>query len=231
MSVDHLIKTKSDTTEVTKGAEKIKKEMDKSQEAVDGLNKQLDKFTNGAATAFSDLVKGAKAGVSALTTLKGAVIATGLGALVVAAGSLFAYFTRTEEGAEKLRLVMAALGAVTGTIIDRFSDLGKAIFEAINNPRQALDDFVNAIRTYFLEFIPNTIKRVIDSFGILGSAIKKVFEGDFNAAFELGKNGMVELLDAVTDLNPATMIVKNLAKEVIEVGKAATVTAQKCRKP
>lgn len=210
-----------------KGAKETKKEVDKTKEAIDGLNSKLDQFSGGAVSAFKGMVDGAKAGVRALTTVKGAIIATGIGALVVAVGSLAAYFTSTEEGAEKLRVVTAALGTVVGVVKDQFINFGEAIFNAINNPRKALDDFGNAVKYYFTEFIPAAVMKVIDGFGLLGKAIKSALKGDFDEAIKSGKEGLASLLDGVTDLNPGTLIIKSLAKEIIEVGKESMIAAER----
>jgi len=208
------IKTKVDVQNANAAVDGTNEKIEKTSEATTDLTNKLDEMTNGAISFGKEIVSGVKKGVAAMTTLRGAVIATGLGALVVAVGSLVSYFTSTERGAEKLRVVMAALGGIFGAINDRLVKFGETLVSAISNPRQALEDFVGAIRHYFVEFIPNTIKRVIDSFGMLGTAIKTL-------DFDLAKKGMVELVDSVTDLNPATYIVKQLAKEVIEVSKNA----------
>ena len=90
-----------------------------------------------AATAMSGLTSGVGKFVSALGTVKGALIATGVGAFVVVIGTLIAYFTETEKGAQKLRVVMAGLGAVVRTVADaimtlNFSDLTSKIKDNTN---------------------------------------------------------------------------------------------------
>lgn len=63
----------------------------------------------------------------AMAILKIALISTGIGALIVAIGSLVAYFTQTERGAEKVERAMAGVSAVFRVIIDRASLLGEAL--------------------------------------------------------------------------------------------------------
>jgi hypothetical protein len=62
-----------------------------------------------------------------MNTVKGALISTGLGAFVVVLGSLFAYFTQTSRGADKLAEVMGGLGAAVKVVIDRFVGLGESL--------------------------------------------------------------------------------------------------------
>jgi hypothetical protein len=90
-----------------------------------------------AATAMNGLTSGVGKFVSALGTVKGALIATGVGAFVVVIGTLITYFTETEKGAQKLRVVMAGLGAVVRTVADaimtlNFSDLTSKIKDNTN---------------------------------------------------------------------------------------------------
>jgi hypothetical protein len=76
-----------------------------------------------AATAMTGLTSATSTFVGALKTVKGALIATGVGAFVVIVGTLIAYFTETEKGAQKLRTIMAGLGAVVRTVADAMMSL------------------------------------------------------------------------------------------------------------
>lgn len=62
-----------------------------------------------------------------LKLLKVALVSTGIGALVVALGSLVAWFTKTQKGVETANKIMGALGATINVIIDRASKLGSAL--------------------------------------------------------------------------------------------------------
>lgn len=65
--------------------------------------------------------------IKVLKLLKVALIGTGIGALVVALGSLVSWFTKTQKGVEAANKIMAALGATINVIIDRASKLGSAL--------------------------------------------------------------------------------------------------------
>lgn len=62
------------------------------------------------------MTAGIKSATLGFKGLKAALIATGIGALVVLLGSLTAAFTQSEEGQEKLQRGLAALGAVVKTL-------------------------------------------------------------------------------------------------------------------
>ena len=137
----------------TEGADKAAKDIDKvadaskkAEKSQEGLNDSiesgtgaLDNMTGGAITAFSGVVSGVKKAVLGMKTLKGAIMATGIGALVVIVASLVSYFTQTKKGAEVLQVATAALGAVFGVISDVLSSIGEAMVWAFQNPQEALD--------------------------------------------------------------------------------------------
>ena len=60
-------------------------------------------------------------------SIKAGLISTGIGAFIVAIGSLVSYFTQTKKGAELLETALAGVGAAAGVIVDRISTFGGAI--------------------------------------------------------------------------------------------------------
>lgn len=93
---------------------------------------------SGAMDATS---KSATLGSKALKLFKIALASTGVGALVVALGSLVAYFTKTQRGADLISRVMGQVGQVFKTVTDYAILLGEKIFKAFTNPVQAVKDF------------------------------------------------------------------------------------------
>ena len=79
-------------------------------------------MTGGAITAFAGVASGVKKAVLGMRTLKGAMMATGIGALVVLGrffGSLL--HDRQREGQNYLQVATAGLGAIFGKITDVLS--------------------------------------------------------------------------------------------------------------
>ena len=60
-------------------------------------------------------------------TIKAGIISTGIGALLIAFGSLATYFTSTQRGADKLKLALTGISAAFNVIRDRISTVGEAI--------------------------------------------------------------------------------------------------------
>ena len=77
----------------------------------------------------------------ALKVFKIALASTGIGLLVVALGSLVAYFTKSQEGSNALSKVMGQLGQIVSTVTDYFIKLGEAIVKAFKNPGEAVKKF------------------------------------------------------------------------------------------
>lgn len=83
----------------------------------------------GLSSAAKASAAGAGVLTKALQFLKVALISTGIGALIVALGSLVSYFTKTERGGDKVAKVMAGFKAIVDVLVDRFSRLGEGIFK------------------------------------------------------------------------------------------------------
>ena len=128
----------------TKGEATVDKQLDKVDDGLKDIKKSADKASNSmkagfkasadaaslipgpigtAATAMQGLTAATGTFAGAMKGLKGILISTGIGALVVAIGTLIAYFTETEKGAQKLRTIMAGLGAVVRTVADAMMSL------------------------------------------------------------------------------------------------------------
>ena len=200
-----------------------------SNDAASQLTSSLDKMTGGIISGFQGVVKGLKTGVAGLKTFKAALVTTGIGALVVAVGSLVSYFTKTQRGAEMLEVASAALSTAFGVIIDKVSALGEWLINAFKNPKQAIMDFYQTLKTYVMD----QVQKLMDGFSLLGDAIGHVFAGEFNKAKDAAVEGAKKIGDAAIHLNPLTAGAALLVEEVIKVApavrKAAAAAAQLAR--
>ncbi len=99
--------------------------MGEVRNGVDKMKISLSGMSQGFKTAAS----GSNFLTSAMKLLRVALISTGIGALVVALGSLVAYFTNTQRGADKLKQVMAGFGAIMSVLTDRLSSFGEGVYK------------------------------------------------------------------------------------------------------
>lgn len=89
-------------------------------DAIDTAGKSLGFFGTSLKAASGS----AKGFAIAMNVVKTALISTGIGALIVALGSLIAYFKSSGEGADRLAVIMAKLRSVVDNIVDRFRIFG-----------------------------------------------------------------------------------------------------------
>ena len=127
-----------------------------------------------------DIRGGAK---TLFTVIKTGIAATGIGALVVAFASLLTYFTQTKKGSELMKRSMAGLGAVVKSLTNVVSGVGEALFNAFTNPKQAIEDLWEGIKTNLM----NRLTGIIDGFKAVGKVIKGVFTLDWDAVAEGAK--------------------------------------------
>lgn len=125
MAEEYKIKLTADTEEVVEDVKDVKEEIKEATEEQTLFSKATTKVKD----AFKTLKGGVKTVINTFKTLKGAIAATGIGLLVIALGSLVAFFTKTQKGADMLSEVMAGLGAAIDVIIDRISGFGESILK------------------------------------------------------------------------------------------------------
>ena len=123
MAEEYKLKMTADTSEVVEDIKEVKEEIKEASDEQTIFSKATDKLKD----AFKSLKGGVKIVINSFKTLKGAIAATGIGLLVIALGSLVAFFTKTQKGVDLLDQAMAGLGAAVDVIIDRISGFGESI--------------------------------------------------------------------------------------------------------
>ena len=138
--------------EMQKEYSKLEKEVAKTKDTQEELGGVLDKTTGGAITKFKGLKSSLGGVIKSFKTLRGAIIATGIGALIVAVGSLTAMFSRSEEGQNKFAKILTQLGVIAGNVMDIFSDLGKVVFNVFTGNFKAAGEALNEVTEGFKNF-------------------------------------------------------------------------------
>jgi hypothetical protein len=163
--------------------------------------------------------KGVGGLVSSFTTLRGAIISTGIGALIVLLGTLISYFTTTQEGMDKVTSVTRPLTAIMERLKGVLQELGQKVFkqiaEAIENPKQALVDLGNIIKD-------NIIKR-FEALALFGPALKKILSGDLAGGFKDLGNASIQAVtgveNAIDKLADVGRELGNIIDEAYEKGQ------------
>ena len=170
---------------------KLKEQAKAHNEVSKGLTKTiggtgvLDQATGGLFSKFTGLAQGLRGATQGMKLFKVALIGTGVGALVVALGSLVAAFQASEEGQNKLTKALNQAKAIIANTIELFSQLGNGItntFSAIGNfltGKGSIKDIGEAVSDTFdtvSEKVSNfskDIKEDIKAAGELSDAIAK----------------------------------------------------------
>lgn len=222
-----VLEVTADTTQVTKSIDNVDDSIKDTSQATSGLTGQLDALTGGAVTGFAKMGQGLKTAVGGFKSLRVAVAATGIGLLIVAFTSLLSFFTKTERGAQQLRVIMATLGGVMDKLTDVVISLGEKVFEAFQNPQQAVKDFAKLIQ----DNIVNRFNGLLELIPQLGKAVEQLFSGDFAGAATTAADavGKVTLgVDSVTEsFGDATQAAKDYAAEIAQVAKEAAELAKR----
>lgn len=196
--------------EVSDGAKEIKKDYS-------GLTDVADRFTGGLFSGFTKGVEAIRKGVVGLQLFKSALISTGIGALIVAAGTLFAAFQRIQGVQDAFKAGASALGVVLEKVGDVVGKLGEWLVNAFKNPQQAIKDLWNLIK----ENIVNRFEGIIDQARALGRTLKAAFTLDWDeltAGLEDYGNALIKTTTGVED---AIGKMRELGGEMAAAAKAA----------
>lgn len=201
------------------------KEATKNSADYSGVLGMIDSKTGGLVSGITRMTTSIGGATKGLKLMKIAIIGTGIGAILIAVTALTAAFTSNEEGQNKLAKIMGVIGSLTGNLVTLLSDLGMGIIAAFENPKQAILDFKDLL----VENVTNRITSLIDTFGFLGTAIKKVFERDFSGALEAAKSAGSSMVDSFTGvkdtINKVGDAVGDLTTELVNEAKIAAKIA------
>jgi hypothetical protein len=208
-----------------KSVDNVNKEVKETSASTSEMTGQLDKLTGGAVSGFKKVTGSLKTVTTGFKSMRVAIMATGIGALVIGILALSAAFKGSEEGQNKFAKIMAVIGALTGNLIDLLADLGEGIISVFENPQQAIKDFSNLIK----ENITNRFEGLLQLIPNLGKAVEELFKGNFSKAGKIAADSVGKVVlgvDSITDsvLN-ATDAIKQFTKEQIREGKAAANVA------
>jgi hypothetical protein len=153
----------------TKNAQKG---MDDLTGKVDGLAGQLDGVTNGAVSGFKNMVGGLKSVVGSFKTLRGAIIATGIGALVVVVAAAVEWFSNFDAAVKIVSTAMDSFNGALGQLgksldllikgefsaaAEAFTEIGNAALSAAKDS-QRLFDVTKQLQELQAENIPLNAK-------------------------------------------------------------------------
>jgi len=232
VAVKKVIELEVDLKKAQDDIRDIREQFADLKKAVEGVEKEGKKTNNNLKKGFKGLqqalVNLQKKGINKLKD--------GLKALPVLI-VVEAFNTFKAVLSENQRLVDASAIAY-GTLSNVFNDFVNFILDNVGgvvaafkgifeDPLGAIKDFGNAVKENLIE----RFESYIETLGLLGSAVKKVFSGDFAGAFEDVKSAGKEAVDVLTGVDgtvdkvaeaipKVTAAVSDYAKGVFEGAKA-----------
>jgi hypothetical protein len=150
--------------------------------------------------------------ITALGFLRLALLATGLGALVVVLGSVVAFLTKSQAGVDLVSRKLAGLKAIVSLVIGVASEFGETLFKAFDNPKQALSDLVDFIGTNLL----NRLK-----------SLKVIFDGITSGNISRVSEGLFQLSTGLTDVTGKVSRFAAAAREAAKAGESIEAESQR----
>jgi len=150
MAIKKEIEITANTKNANKNIEELDDKTKDASKSMADLESAADKFTGGFISGLKQVgssLKGFGSGilnsVKSLKTFRLAnimtwravkigIASTGIGLLIIALGSLVTYFSKTQRGADKMKVAFSAIGAVIDVLVDRVSTFGEGLFKIIS---------------------------------------------------------------------------------------------------
>lgn len=220
-----IIEVEVDASGAKKAQDGIKQGVAESEETLNSLGSSIDGVTGGL---YSGMMKGAagiKTAVLGFKTLRGAIAATGLGALLLILSGIVSAFKSSEEGQNKYAKMMSVLGAIVGNLNDLLADFGELVISAVENPRESILAFGDLLK----KNITNRFEGLVKLIPSLGQAVQQLFKGNFSEAGKIAVNAVAQVTLGVKDMTDkienGIKASKDFVKQNIEEGKAAAKVA------
>jgi hypothetical protein len=202
-------KTKKGFDDATKSTSKFTDSLEQIGSNIPFLS-QITSTVSGIGNAFGGATKGVAGMSKGMGALKTAIMSSGIGALIVALGSLAAYFTSSDQGATKLEATMNGLGSAFGVLTGKASDLGESLLDTFSKATEDGSTF-NKILTASYEVVNvlsgGVIKIVADQFSGLATEMKE--------AYSEGAR-LTEELDAINDAMRSMQVDSAVANNEIQ---------------
>lgn len=214
---------KARAKEINDSLDSNTKKITENTSAIEKQRANIGNYTNSIKDAIpfyrkAEQAQGALTG--GMNLFGKALIATGIGAFVVALGSLIAYLKGSEEGQNKLNKIVQIGSAIMERLMDVVEDVGEVIFNAIENPKEALINFGKLIK----DNIINRFEGILEFIPAIGKSINLLFKGDFEAA---GKVAFDAVAKVTTGIENASDKVIGFIKGVSDAVKAGINEGEK----
>lgn len=127
----------------------------------------LSTQTNQLAQAQQGLTAALNVAKVGFSSLRAAIISTGIGALIILIASLISYFSQTEQGGDRLAKIISVLSAVFKVLTDILVTIGGYVVDYVIESFNDLFDILSKIGNFMQ-------KSLVGSINLVGSALEKL---------------------------------------------------------
>jgi hypothetical protein len=212
----------------------INAKMDKALDEIKEINDGT-KDINENLEAIKDSSKIAETGISGISKgFKGlglAMKSAGVGLIIEAFNFLKDILMENQRVVDTLSIVFDSLSIVFNQVSTFAIDLGEEMFAAFSNPKEAVINLWDTIKTNIL----NRVEGLIDTFGAVGKVIKSALDLDWEGMKEgasEAKTGLIQMATGLDEVqqNEAWETLKTGAETIYNTGKRAVETATELTK-
>jgi len=203
-AVKGLNKVDSEIENINKGLETTEKSFVSANKDAEQLNTTVDKTSNAS--------KSAKKGFKAMGV---ALKAVGIGLLIKGLTVVSELFMSNQKVVDGFN---TAINMVTIAFNDLFQFVSSNVGSVTKFFKSIFDDPLESIKNLGIAIKNNIVERVksgIEVLGLLGKAIKQVFEGDFQGAINTAKEAGKEYIDVLTGVDNSVDKITEVVEEAI----------------
>jgi len=148
---------------VTKDRQRANDELKEATENTadySGVISILDSQTGGAISKIQGMTQTIGGATKGFKLMRAAIIATGIGALVIAITSVATAFTNSEKGQNKFAKLMSQIGVIVGNVTDILGNFGNAIISFVTGNFNEARESINAVTEGIKNFGEETRKEI-----------------------------------------------------------------------
>ena len=211
-------KLKSVINDQDKEFKELNSSIGQNQANVGNYKDSLNQLSPGVSGTTSKIIGMTKAAIAFIATPFGLILAAIAGALA----AVKVAFNSSEEGQNKFNKIMAVSGVLLGNIMDIVAGFGEAVIAAVENPKQAWENFIDALKKGY-EFVKSQVfDRFKAKFDILvgsfqiGALKLRIAWNEFTGDSEEVSKLNTQLDKTVEKVREAAEVIKAKNKEIVD---------------
>ena len=214
MVIEKNIRVTADTSDAEKNIDNLAE----SIENVGDTAKDTSKDVKSVGKSAESSKKGFKSMAGGMKLVGGALKALGIGIFIALIAKMGEVFSRNQKVIDFFGTAMETLSIVFNDlfdlIADNFQPLVDFMKEIFENPLENIKKFGQLVKENIIE----RFESALEVAGYLGTALKKLFEGDFKGALDSVKAAGIEMVDVFIGVDDAASKIAKGINNIVEAG-------------